>query len=65
VQGEDEKLWTVLDLCRDTDGAGLVYAGSREKCEQLARMLRRHGSRPVFTTPACRPTSARRRRTGS
>lgn len=43
VQGEDEKLWAILDLCKETEGAGLVYAGSREKCEQLARMLRRQG----------------------
>lgn len=43
VPGEDDKLWATLDICRDTEGAGLVYAGSREKCEQLARMLRRHG----------------------
>lgn len=43
VQGEDEKLWATLETCRDTPGAGLVYAGSREKCEQLSRMLKRHG----------------------
>jgi ATP-dependent DNA helicase RecQ len=43
VRGEDEKLWTTLELCRNTSGAGLVYAGSRDKCEQLARMLSRHG----------------------
>jgi ATP-dependent DNA helicase RecQ len=43
VQGEDDKLWATLDLCQNTDGAGLIYAGSREKCEQLARMLKRQG----------------------
>jgi ATP-dependent DNA helicase RecQ len=43
VQGEDDKLWATLDTCQNTDGAGLVYAGSREKCEQLARMLKRQG----------------------
>ncbi|MES2462942.1 MAG: ATP-dependent DNA helicase RecQ [Armatimonadota bacterium] len=43
VQGEDEKLWATLEICRDTPGAGLVYAGSRDKCEQLSRMLKRHG----------------------
>ncbi|MBC8104078.1 MAG: ATP-dependent DNA helicase RecQ [Cytophagales bacterium] len=43
VQGEDDKLWATLEICRDTPGAGLVYAGSREKCEQLSRMLKRHG----------------------
>lgn len=43
VQGEDEKLWATLDLCKNTPGTGLVYAGSREKCEQLSRMLKRQG----------------------
>ena len=43
VAGEDDKLWATLEICRDTEGAGLVYAGSREKCEQLSRMLARHG----------------------
>ncbi len=43
VTGEDEKLQTTLDICRNTEGVGLVYAGSREKCEQLARMLKRYG----------------------
>ncbi len=43
VQGEDEKLYATLDFCKAEEGAGLVYAGSREKCEQLARMLKRNG----------------------
>ncbi len=42
VTGEDEKLTATLEYCRDTPGAGLVYATSREKCEQLARMLKRY-----------------------
>jgi ATP-dependent DNA helicase RecQ len=48
VQGEDEKLNVTLDLCKTTDGVGLVYAGSREKCEQLSRMLTRHGIKAGF-----------------
>ena len=48
VTGEDEKLRTTLDLCRDSEGSGLVYAGSREKCEQLARMLKRYGIEAGF-----------------
>jgi ATP-dependent DNA helicase RecQ len=40
---EDEKLTATLDFCKNTQGAGLVYAGSRDKVEQLARMLSRHG----------------------
>ena len=43
VAGEDDKLQLTLDICRNTDGVGLVYAGSREKCEQLSRMLKRYG----------------------
>ena len=43
VTGEDDKLSITLDICRNTEGVGLVYAGSREKCEQLARMLKRYG----------------------
>ncbi len=48
VAGEDEKLWATLDICKNTPGAGLVYAGSREKCEQLSRMLVRQGIKAGF-----------------
>ena len=48
VSGEDEKLRTTLDLCRDDEGVGLVYAGSRDKCEQLSRMLARYGVNAGF-----------------
>ena len=43
VKGEDDKLWATLELCQSLEGAGLVYCQSREKCEQLARMLKRQG----------------------
>ena len=43
VKGEDDKLWATLELCQSFEGAGLVYCQSREKCEQLARMLKRQG----------------------
>jgi ATP-dependent DNA helicase RecQ len=43
VSGEDDKLWTTLELCQKAQGVGLVYAGSRDKCEKLAKMLRRQG----------------------
>ena len=43
VKGEDDKLWATLELCQAFEGAGLVYCQSREKCEQLARMLKRQG----------------------
>lgn len=48
VANEDEKLQATLEYCRDTPGAGLVYATSREKCEQLARMLKRYGVESGF-----------------
>ena len=43
AQSEDDKLQATVDFCRNTEGAGLVYAGSRDKVEQLARMLTRQG----------------------
>lgn len=48
VSGEDEKLYATLDLCRENDGVGLVYAGSRDKCEQLSRMMKRYGVEAGF-----------------
>jgi ATP-dependent DNA helicase RecQ len=48
VQGEEEKLYATLDICKNTEGIGLVYAGSRDKVEALARMLTRHGIRSGF-----------------
>lgn len=43
VKGEDDKLWATVELCEAFEGAGLVYCQSRDKCEQIARMLRRQG----------------------
>lgn len=48
VANEDEKLNATLEICRDTEGIGLVYATSREKCEQLSRMLARYGIKAGF-----------------
>lgn len=48
VSGEEEKLWATLEMSQNTEGCGLVYAGSREKCEQLARMLTRYGINAGF-----------------
>jgi ATP-dependent DNA helicase RecQ len=38
-----EKQRSLLALCREIKGSGIVYAHSRVKCEQLAAMLRRNG----------------------
>jgi ATP-dependent DNA helicase RecQ len=40
---EAEKRRTLLAFARAARGSGIVYAGSREKCEQLAAQLRRNG----------------------
>ena len=38
-----EKQQALLALCREIEGSGIVYASSRQKCEELAAMLRRNG----------------------
>ncbi len=39
----DEKLRRLLAFCRAEDGSGIVYAGTRARCERLASLLRRYG----------------------
>ncbi len=39
----DEKLRRLLAFCRAEDGSGIVYAGTRARCERLAALLRRYG----------------------
>jgi ATP-dependent DNA helicase RecQ len=39
----DEKLRFLLSFCRDETGAGIVYASSRVRCEELAELLRSQG----------------------
>jgi ATP-dependent DNA helicase RecQ len=38
-----EKNMALLSLCQEIEGSGIVYASSRDACEQLASMLRQHG----------------------
>jgi ATP-dependent DNA helicase RecQ len=38
-----EKQDVLVDLCREMDGSGIVYATARQKCEELAALLRSHG----------------------
>jgi ATP-dependent DNA helicase RecQ len=40
---DQEKQRSLLALCRDIEGSGIVYASSRRKCENLAEALRRNG----------------------
>jgi len=39
----DEKLRRLLAFCRAELGSGIVYAGTRARCERLAALLRQHG----------------------
>ncbi|MGC9358222.1 MAG: RecQ family ATP-dependent DNA helicase, partial [Anaerolineae bacterium] len=38
----DEKLRRLLAFCRAEEGSGIIYAGTRARCERLATLLRRH-----------------------
>ena len=35
----DEKMRRLVTVCRETSGPGIVYANSRDRCEQLAALL--------------------------
>ena len=39
----DEKLGRLLAFCKSEVGSGIVYAGTRERCEELAALLRAQG----------------------
>lgn len=43
ITSQEEKLRRLVALCRETSGTGIVYARSRESCEDLARLLRGEG----------------------
>ncbi len=43
ARGADEKLRHLLAFCRAEPGSGIVYAGTRARCEELAALLRQHG----------------------
>ncbi len=43
LANKEEKLQRLLEICKREHGAGVVYARSRETCEQVAAMLRRSG----------------------
>jgi ATP-dependent DNA helicase RecQ len=40
---DEEKMQALLQFCRDQGGSGIVYVNARQKSEQLAKLLRRHG----------------------
>lgn len=39
----DEKLQRLLAFCQAERGSGIVYAGTRERCETLTNLLNQHG----------------------
>lgn len=39
VDNEGEKLAEIIRLCRDESGTVLIYCGTRDKCEEIAREL--------------------------
>jgi ATP-dependent DNA helicase RecQ len=43
ARNTDEKLRYLVSFCRSEPGSGIVYAGTRARCEELAALLRRHG----------------------
>ena len=44
----DDKMRRLIKVCRDTPGAGIVYANSRDRCESLAAMLKKQGVAAAF-----------------
>ena len=44
----DDKMRRLAQVCKETPGAGVVYANSRDRCEQLAHMLTRQGVKASF-----------------
>lgn len=45
ARDQDDKLSLIIGLCRDLakEGSGIIYARTRQRCEELADMLRRQG----------------------
>jgi ATP-dependent DNA helicase RecQ len=42
-ENADDKMRRLVEFCRESPGAGIVYANSRERCEKLALFMRRQG----------------------
>ncbi|HYP40034.1 MAG TPA: ATP-dependent DNA helicase RecQ [Chloroflexia bacterium] len=40
---KEQKMRRLIEICKEERGPGVIYARSREDCEQLAAMLRRSG----------------------
>ena len=44
----DQKMRHLANICRETQGAGIVYANSRDRCERLAALLSKQGVSASF-----------------
>jgi len=42
ARNADEKLRRLVAFCQSESGSGIVYAGTRDRCEELAALLRKH-----------------------
>lgn len=47
LTSDQEKKQVLLALCRELKGSGIVYATSRQRCEDLADMLQREGESAI------------------
>ncbi len=43
ARASDDKLRHLLSFCKSEPGSGIIYAGARARCEELAALLRSHG----------------------
>src|SRR5438874_3044930 len=60
LDDKEVKLRRLLVVCKAEKGAGVVYARSRETCEQLAAMLRRSGVQAAFYHAGMEPAERAR-----
>ena len=48
LHSDEEKMREVIKLCKEIDGAGIIYTRSRKKAEELARILSRERVRATY-----------------
>jgi ATP-dependent DNA helicase RecQ len=60
LDDKEQKLKRLIEICKSESGTGVVYARSRDDCEQLAGMLRRAGVGAAFYHAGMDPESRTR-----